>query len=655
VGSPTGREPYGDGVPIVVRGRESRLHGEGEQVSKMIQDAEVREMRTAETILNIIQDRGQRGLPLDDVYRQLFNPDMYLRAYARIHKNSGAMTKGTTDETVDGMSQEKIAKIIEAIRCERWQWTPVRRVEIPKSNGKTRPLGIPTWSDKLLQEVIRAMLEAYYDPQFSERSHGFRPNKGCHTALNSIHKTWVGTKWFIEGDIKGCFDHIDHTRLMFLLREKIRDNRFLRLIEGLLKAGYCEEWKYYPTLSGTPQGGVISPLLANIYLDQMDQYVIEKLIPAYTRGTRRKGHPQYRRLIGLGPYYRRTGRPERAEELRRQAQALPSGDPDDPEYRRLRYDRYADDFLLGFIGPKAEAEGIKEKLATFLQTELNLTLSAEKTLVTHAATERARFLGYEIGIMYSQTKFDARRQRTVNGTVGLYIPDRVIQQKKQAFQRNDKVIHRAEWLKYSEYDIICRYQWEYRGLVEYYLMAQNYSRLSVVGWTMEKSLLKTLAHKNRTTMWKTWRRLRAKTVTPLGPRTCLKLLVPREGKRPLMAIFGGLPLKRRPNARIKDEVIQPYVYMRSGLITRLLRDTCELCGSQADVEIHHIRNMADLTKPGRREKPLWIYIMSALQRKTLAVCRACHENIHYNWPKSKTKDTGEPDARKPASPVRREG
>jgi group II intron reverse transcriptase/maturase len=215
-------------------------------------------MRTAETILNIIQDRGKRKLPLDDVYRQLYNPDMYLRAYARLYKNNGALTQGITSETVDGMSQDKIAKITEAVRFERWHWTPVRRIEIPKSNGKTRPLGIPTWSDKLLQEVIRSILEAYYEPQFSRHSHGFRSNRGCQTALNEIHETWSGTKWFIEGDIKGCFDNIDHSILMQILRENIHDNRFLRLVDGLLKAGYCEEWKFHPSYSGTPQGGIVT-------------------------------------------------------------------------------------------------------------------------------------------------------------------------------------------------------------------------------------------------------------------------------------------------------------------------------------------------------------------------------------------------------------
>src|SRR5216684_5220240 len=193
-------------------------------------------MRTAETILNIIQDRGKRRLPLEDVYRQLYNPDMYLRAYARIYANDGAMTQGITSETIDGMSQEKIAKTIEAIRYERWQWTPVRRVAIPKSNGKTRPLGLPTWSDKLLQEIIRSILDAYYEPQFSDHSHGFRPKHGCHTALLEIDRTWRGTAWFIEGDISQCFDRLDHEVLLTILAEKIHDGRFLRLISELLRA-----------------------------------------------------------------------------------------------------------------------------------------------------------------------------------------------------------------------------------------------------------------------------------------------------------------------------------------------------------------------------------------------------------------------------------
>jgi group II intron reverse transcriptase/maturase len=225
----------------------------------MAATGKVRDMRDAETTLAIIRERGKEGLLLEDVYRRLYNPDLYLRAYGRIYRNAGAMTEGTTDETVDGMSQRKIEDTIELLRNERYRWTPVRRVLIPKKNGKTRPLGIPTWSDKLLQEVMRSILEAYYEPQFSTHSHGFRPERGCHTALREIFCTWSGTVWFIEGDIKGCFDNIDHSILLSILRERIHDNRFLNLVTNLLKAGYLEQWTYRPTLSGTPQGGIVAP------------------------------------------------------------------------------------------------------------------------------------------------------------------------------------------------------------------------------------------------------------------------------------------------------------------------------------------------------------------------------------------------------------
>jgi len=256
---PTRREAQGDGAAIVLSERESRLPGEGWQVSGD-PIGEVREMRNAETILGIIHERGKQGLPLDDVYRQLYNPQLYLHAYGRIYRNPGAMTPGITDETVDGMSLAKIASLIDDLRHERDQWQPVRRVYIEKKNSiKKRPLGVPTWSDKLLQEVIRLILEAYYEPQFSRYSHGFRPKRGCHTALRESYHRWVGTKWFIEGDITACFDSLNHTILLSILRERIHDNRFLRLIENLLRAGYLEDWIYNATLSGSPQGAVVTP------------------------------------------------------------------------------------------------------------------------------------------------------------------------------------------------------------------------------------------------------------------------------------------------------------------------------------------------------------------------------------------------------------
>jgi len=229
-------------------------------------------MRSAETVLGIIRERGRRGLPLEDVYRQLFNPLLFLRAYGRIARNAGALTPGSTAETVDGMSLEKIRAIIALLRQERYRWRPVRRTFIAKKGTlKKRPLGLPTWSDKLLQEVVRSILEAYYEPQFSSRSHGFRPNRGCHTALTEVRQHGTGTRWFIEGDIAQCFDRLDHQVLLAILRERIHDNRFLRLIVQLLKAGYLEDWRFNRTLSGTPQGGVVRPILANVYLERLEQ------------------------------------------------------------------------------------------------------------------------------------------------------------------------------------------------------------------------------------------------------------------------------------------------------------------------------------------------------------------------------------------------
>jgi hypothetical protein len=407
------------------------------------------------------------------------------------------------------------------------------------------------------------------------------------------------------------------------------------LIEGALKAGYCEEWTYHPSLSGSPQGGIVSPILSNIYMDRLDKFVEETLIPEYTRGEKREENLAYKWKAKQVSYYRAKGNLERTETIRREMQQLPSGNPNDPGYRRLRYIRYADDFLLGLIGPMAEAEEIKERITTFLRTELKLALSAEKTLITHAHTGKARFLGYEIGIMNRSDKFDNQRRRVVNGKVGMYIPEDVIQTKRKRYLRDDKPIHRPELLNDSEYDIITRYQGEYRGLVNYYGLAQNLASLGYLRWTMATSLLKTLAGKNQTSVTKEAKRLNGTSQTPEGPRKCLKLTIPREGKRPLVATFGGLSLKRVKNPVIKDQVITPYPRMRSEIIERLLHDTCDVCGSKEHIEMHHIRKLADLNKEGRREKPLWMKIMISRKRKSIPLCRRCHDDIHSNRLKSK--------------------
>ena len=456
-------------------------------------------MRNAETVLNVIRERGKRGLPLENIYRLLYNRNLYLRAYGGLYSNQGAMTKGTTAETVDGMSLAKIDRIIEELRYERFRWSPVRRVNIPKPNGKTRALGLPTWTDKLLQEVIRMILEAYYEPQFSDHSHGFRPDRGCHTALNDVVTHWTGVRWFVEGDIKGCFDNIDHEVLLSVLGEKLHDNRFLRLLKYLLKAGYVEDWKYGRTLSGTPQGGVVSPILSNIYLDRLDKFVENVLIPAHTRGTKRSVNLTWNNLSRRAAKARKKGHYAEAAKLRQEARRLPSGDPFDPNYRRLRYVRYADDFVLGFSGPKAEAEQIKESLETFLRDSLKLELSREKTLITHATSQAAKFLGYELVNQQANDKIDRHGRRKVNGRIGLRVPAKVIEQHCRAYMRNGKPADRPMLTHDTDYSIVARYQAEFRGIVQYYLLAQNVFHFGKLQWVMNKSLAKTLANKHKTT------------------------------------------------------------------------------------------------------------------------------------------------------------
>jgi group II intron reverse transcriptase/maturase len=592
-------------------------------------------MRTAETVLSVIQERGRRGLPLEDIYRQLYNPNLYLRAYARLYANKGAMTPGTTEETVDGMSLAKIEKIINDLRYERYRWTPVRRIYIEKKNSrKKRPLGIPSWSDKLLQEVIRSILKAYYEPQFSDHSHGFRPNRGCHTALKEIERTWKGTKWFVEGDISGCFNSIDQDVLMSILSENLHDNRFLRLIQNMLQAGYLEQWRYHSTLSGTPQGGVVSPTLANVYLDRLDTFVEQVLIPEYTRGDTRRRNDCYRILMQQSRYQRAHGNIKEAKRLRRQAQQLPSLDPNDPGYRRLRYVRYADDILLGFAGPKVEAEEIKQRLAEFLHHTLKLELSQEKTLITHARTRAARFLGYGIVTQQANDKHSKDGGRRVNGRIGLRVPADVVDKYCASYMKRGKPVHRPELTVESDYTIVRLYQAEYRGIVQYYVLAQNVSWFWKLHWVMQTSLLKTLANKHRTSVGKMARKYVATRETPEHTYKCLRVTVERgDGKSALVAYFGGIPLRRQQMATLKD--LNPLTTRKSAhneLIARLLADECELCGSRQNIEVHHIRKLADLKVKGQREKPQWVQTMAARRHKTLVVCKDCHVNIHAGRP-----------------------
>ncbi len=607
-------------------------------------------MRDAKTILNIIRERGQRGLPVRDAYRLLYQRDLYLTAYVKLYANAGAMTPGPTAETVDGMSFAKIDAIIELLRQELYRWTSVRRTYIPKKNGKMRPLGMPSWSDKLLQDVLRMILDAYFEPQFSDHSHGFRPGRGCHTALQEIRRVGKGTKWFIEGDISACFDRIDHSILMETLAERIPDQRFLRLIQNLLNAGYLEDWKWNATYSGVPQGGVISPVLSNLVLDRLDRFVEQELIPVHTRGSRRRSNSPYVTLTYAASQAKKRGDRELARQLMQQAQSIPSRDPHDSEFRRLWYVRYADDFLLGYIGPKSEAMKIKQQIAEFLTDRLKLQLSSEKTLITHSMDDRAKFLGYEIHVLHEDRKHTDGR-RSINGSVGLRVPIAVVGAHSAKYLRNGRPIHLPERLNDSVFSIVALYQAEFRGLVEYYRLAYNLHILSSVKWVAGQSLVKTLANKLRVSCGTIRRRFTKVIMTLYRTYKVLYVAIDRgPEKQPLVAYFGGISLARDDKAKIFD-LPTPIWSGRSELAQRLLAGKCELCESEDRVEVHHIHKLADL-----KGKSRWDKVMAARRRKTLVVCHTCHNLIHsglYDGPALRHNITGEPDAVKAARPVRR--
>ena len=493
MGSPTEGDLYGDGAIIVVVGVTSH-QGDGNTVyrAKDGRQATTEYIRVRKSVmlpleaqkyLDVVRKRGKAGKTLNRVYSNLTKrKGLYLLAYTHLYANTGALTPGTDpQDTVDGMSMDRINTIITQLRDKHYTWKPSRRIYILKRDGQSkRPLGIPGWNDKLVQEVIKMVLEAYYEPQFRKSSHGFRPHRGCHTALTEIKHTWTGTIWFIEGDIQGCFDNIRWNIILEILRRKIHDRDLLQLLKGMIQAGYVEDWTYHHTYSGTPQGGIISPLLANIVLNEFDQFVEDELIPKYTRGKTRHRNKEYLSLAQKAVRERKKGNYREAARLHASYSKLPAQDYEDPTFRRLKYIRYADDFLLGYIGTKAEAKTIKEDIGNFLTNRMKLTLSETKTVITHACRERARFLNYEIGRVTTEQskkvtmKGTRTTTRSLNGQIVLYVPNDVIKDWKARVTKDGKIIHQSIMMNRSDYDIIRSYESQLQGLINYYSLAQNF-------------------------------------------------------------------------------------------------------------------------------------------------------------------------------------
>lgn len=571
------------------------------------------------------------------LYRYLLRPDIYFVAYKNLYANNGAATKGVNEDTADGFSEAKIDSIIKALADETYQPMPVRRTYIQKKNNrkKLRPLGIPTFTDKLVQEVLRMILEAVYEPIFLDVSHGFRPKRSCHTALKQLRREFNGTRWFVEGDIKGCFDNINHAVLVGLLSNKIKDARITKLIYKFLKAGYLENWQYHKTYSGTPQGGIISPLLANIYLHELDKFVMNLKSEFDTPGVGQIT-PEYRELHNeikrLSHRLTKVTGEEREMALaeykpkRQKLMTIPCTAQTD---KKLKYVRYADDFLIAVKGNREDCQWIKSKLAEFIGDTLKMELSEDKTLITHSS-KCARFLGYDVRVRRSgKIKRGGPghvKMRTLNGGVELLVPlnDKIRQfvfTKGVAIQKEDGSmfpVHRKYLVGLTDLEIVSVYNAELRGICNYYGMASNFCKLHYFAYLMEYSCLKTLASKHKTSL--------SKIIDKFNDGTG-KWGVPYEtklgSKRRYFANYADCKGKGSATDYISNAAVV-YGYAVNTLENRLKAKVCELCGTtESDhYEVHHINKLKNL-----KGKERWEIAMIAKHRKTLVVCRDCHRSI----------------------------
>ena len=597
-------------------------------------------MRSPERVLNSLNEHSKdSSYKFERLYRLLFNEELFYVAYQKIASNGGSTTKGSDGRSIDGMSLARIETLIASLKDESYQPHPSRRVHIPKKNGKTRPLGIPAFEDKLVQEVVRMILEAIYEGHFETTSHGFRPKRSCHTALLHIQKTFSGAKWFIEGDIKGFFDNIDHDVLVGILRERISDDRFIRLIRKFLKAGYVEDWTFHNTYSGTPQGGIVSPILANIYLDKLDKYVKE-YIQHFDKGTKRRPGKEsnnlanerkrtVRKLKKVKDGTEKAALVARLKAIEQERAAFPSGDEMDGSYRRLKYIRYADDFILGVIGSKEDALRIKEDIKSFLSESLALELSEEKTLITHTG-KSAKFLGYEITVTrdnHQRRDVQGRLRRTYGKRVRLNVSMATLRDKLLEYGameiklRNGKEVWkpkcRSGLIFNDDLEILDRYNRETVGFCNYYLIANNCVVLHNFRYIMEYSMYKTFAGKYRSTVRKINKKYRYNKL----------FTVKYEQKGVIKSrTFYKTSFKRRTTAFNGSCDIEPYSIAdvsRTNLTDRLKAEKCELCGATGKLIMHHVRNLKDL-----KGKESWERLMSARKRKTIALCPSCHRLRH---------------------------
>ena len=610
-------------------------------------------MRTETTIkaMNSIAKVSMSGRRVNGLFRLATNPEvLWKQAYANIYSNKGAITKGVDRNTLDGFSEERVNHLIGLLARREYCPKPVRRTYIPKKNGKLRPLGIPTGDDKLVQEVVRILLEQIYEPIFSENSHGFRPGKSCHSALRQVKNVWNGTKWIIEFDIKGFFDNINHNKMIEFLEKKIDDKRIIHIIRQMLKDGYAQDWKYNATWSGTPQGGVISPILANIYLHELDTFM-EDMICQFNKGERRKDNPDYKKLCRQMVITNRKLRELRQKfkegkplndarkeilcerrEIQKKMRVINSRLHVDSKYRRLRYVRYADDFIIGVIGTRKEAESIMLQVKEYINNILLLEVSEEKTCIADA-NDGVRFLGYDIKTYTSAktTKIawgkGTCNRRTISEKMQLHIPSEKMFQYASKNGYGDMAIFRPKsrpaLLRRSDVEILMTYNAEMRGLANYYSLAQGYkTALQRVIGLAQWSFFATLSHKHKSSIGKVARKMK------LSAQSGYELKVNINGIPKSYRLFR---LKDHEPPKIHNSNVDTpwdttrFTMTRSELVQRLNANTCEYCGKTGGyMEVHHIKALKDV----QGKKQLWQQMMCAMRRKTMVLCVDCHNELH---------------------------
>ena len=594
-------------------------------------------MRNPISVLKNLEEKAtQKGYVFERLYRNLYNPEFYLLAYQNIAKSQGSMTAGTDGMTLDDMTVGRIERIIASLKDHSYQPNPARRENIPKKNNpnKTRPLGIPSTDDKLVQEVIRMLLEAIYEPTFSCYSHGFRPKRSCHTALSEIKTTFSGVQWVIEGDIKACFDSFDHHVLIDILRRRIKDEHFIALMWKMLKAGYMEQWTYHHTYSGTPQGSGVSPILANIYLSELDAY-LENYQKQFKVGTsKRKASKEYGRARRSYVAQKELLSQSHTKDIVRSFKAAQQNllatsyyAPSDPNYKSLHFNRYADDFVVGIIGSRKDAEQVKANIRDFLANTLKLTLSEEKTKITHSS-ELIDYLGYQFTVRRSK---DVKRdssgvlRRMWYGKVALYVPhDKWVQKLKEyhAFKivtdadgkERWKPLHRGKLMHKDAIAIVSQFNAEIRGLYNFYSMAENVSVLNNFAFIMRGSFLKTLAAKGNTTRRKIRQKYERDGVISIPYTT-------KDGPKQCEFYHDGFPKKKDLPSLTADTLPQYVKYDKPNSLARRLRaGICELCGAETkEIHMHHVRRLKDLK--GKNELELK---MMQMRRKSIALCPECY-------------------------------